>query len=289
MKRASVTAAAFVLAIVLTPCESYAQRDLPLHKAVKAENLSAVKTLIAGGADPNAKERGSGITPLHLALIDPRSDIPEIALELIEAGANPNAVARWRSDWKKPYIFVYPLRLALSNEVNPVVVMALLDAGADPKSSALNGDTTLHWAARLRNAPSDGSMAAVPELVKTLIAAGVDPNDRNKAAYTPLQVAAGRNPNPAVVKALIVGGADMEARGGKYGGTPLHWGIISKGHIRPSLCSPCGRAGDARDRGRGQAARNSPCGTTLCGAWKLATEAVLRDEIRAVNGQERPL
>ena len=66
-------------------------------------------------------------------------------------------------------------------------------------------------------------------------------------------------------------------------------GIISKSHIRPSLCSPCGRAGDARDRGRGQAARNSPCGITLCGAWKLAIEAVLRAEIRAVNGQERPL
>ena len=70
---------------------------------------------------------------------------------------------------------------------------------------------------------------------------------------------------------------------------PLPRGIISKGHIHPLLCSPCGRAGDARDRGCGQAARNSPCETTLCGAWKFATEAVLRDEIRAVNGQERPL
>jgi ankyrin repeat protein len=65
-----------------------------------------------------------------------------------------------------------------------------------------------------------------PAVVKVLIAAGADPNARtegakNEEGETPLQYAAS-NDDVEVAEALVLGGADIEARGGSIaGGTAL--------------------------------------------------------------------
>jgi ankyrin repeat protein len=65
-----------------------------------------------------------------------------------------------------------------------------------------------------------------PAVVKLLIAAGADPNARtegakNEEGETPLQYAAS-NDDVEVAEALVLGGADIEARGGSIaGGTAL--------------------------------------------------------------------
>jgi hypothetical protein len=71
-----------------------------------------------------------------------------------------------------------------------------------------------------------GFFANGPAVAKLLIATGADPNVRtegakNEAGETPLQYVAS-NDDVEVAEALIVGGADLEARGGSIaGGTAL--------------------------------------------------------------------
>jgi ankyrin repeat protein/uncharacterized glyoxalase superfamily protein PhnB len=64
------------------------QRDptwTPLHTAAQAGDLDAVRGLLAGGADPNAREAGDNTTPLHWAAAAKQV---EIARALLDAGAD---------------------------------------------------------------------------------------------------------------------------------------------------------------------------------------------------------
>jgi ankyrin repeat protein len=40
----------------------------PLHQAVRARNVAVAEVLLARGADPNARDKGRGSTPLHRAV-----------------------------------------------------------------------------------------------------------------------------------------------------------------------------------------------------------------------------
>ena len=51
-----------------------------------------------------------------------------------------------------------------------------------------------------------------PEVLKALLEAGADVNAKNKDGVTPLMPAAGSNPNPEVLKALLEAGADAKAK-----------------------------------------------------------------------------
>ena len=61
-----------------------------------------------------------------------------------------------------------------------------------------------------------------PEVVQALLAAGADVNARDDYEKTPLHSAAGSNDNPEVVQALLAAGADVNARD-EDKDTPLHW------------------------------------------------------------------
>lgn len=59
----------------------------PLHLAATNPDISAMKALIAAGADPNARDN-EGATPLHMAAYSSR---PANTQLLLEAGADPQA------------------------------------------------------------------------------------------------------------------------------------------------------------------------------------------------------
>lgn len=58
----------------------------PLHLAAANADVSALKALLAAGADPNARD-GEGHTPLHMAAFRQRAAHARL---LLEAGADPS-------------------------------------------------------------------------------------------------------------------------------------------------------------------------------------------------------
>ncbi|WP_153144581.1 ankyrin repeat domain-containing protein [Dechloromonas sp. H13] len=64
-----------------------AQGSTPLHLAATNPDITALKVLIAAGADPNARD-GEGATPLHMAAYTQNARHAQL---LLEAGADPYA------------------------------------------------------------------------------------------------------------------------------------------------------------------------------------------------------
>ncbi|XP_044579736.1 ankyrin-1-like [Cotesia glomerata] len=86
----------------------HATSKTPLGIAIKKKNLTLVKKLITAGADVNISSWNDYWTPLHLAA---ELDASEIALLLINNGANVNAV----SNISLGYCTTTPLRIAIKN------------------------------------------------------------------------------------------------------------------------------------------------------------------------------
>ncbi len=64
-----------------------AQGSTPLHLAATNADISALKALLAAGADPNARD-GDGATPLHMAAYTQNAKHAQL---LLEAGSDPYA------------------------------------------------------------------------------------------------------------------------------------------------------------------------------------------------------
>jgi ankyrin repeat protein len=113
--------------------------DTALHVAAAAYDTPFARELVAAGADVRARNRRGG-EPLHSAVHggpgasswDPQRQAATVTY-LIEAGADPNAVAAGG---------VTPLHRAVRNRCS-AAVRALLDAGADPHRTNDSGSTAL--------------------------------------------------------------------------------------------------------------------------------------------------
>jgi uncharacterized protein len=159
-----------------------------LVDAVKLADSTAVRALLETHADVNLAQE-DGTTALHWAVEGDNQAIVDL---LLHAGANVAAANRYGAT---------PLWLACVNG-NASIVEKLLNAGADPNTALPESETVLMAAART------GKLDAV----NLLLARGAQVNATEAwRGQTALMWAAGEG-HPAVVKALIQSGADIQAR-----------------------------------------------------------------------------
>jgi hypothetical protein len=173
----------------------------PLHLALSYGQPEAGVLLVAAGANVNART-GSRFTPFHTLAESswleggqlPPGSLQKMAALLIEKGADINARVDDQSKWT-------PLHAALARG-NSALARFLIENGADVNiRENINDWTALHHAASRGDA----------DLVRLLIEKGADVNSgRTEHLNTPLHIAA-RGRVMRVIKLLIENGADVEA------------------------------------------------------------------------------
>jgi ankyrin repeat protein len=216
-----VLSSVLLLGLFAVP-DTVGAQDLRLITAAAAGDAGAVRVLIAGGADVDAR-RADGATALLWAAH--RDDLEMVDL-LLRAGAGVNA-----ADDNG----VTPLERAAEN-ASPAMVEKLLAAGAGTDVARDSGLTPLMTAARTGHAGvvetllryganvdaataetrSTALMWAVagahPAVARALIDAGADPHASTADGFTPLLYAA-HNGDIAMAETLIAAGVDVNDTG----------------------------------------------------------------------------
>jgi hypothetical protein len=146
----------------------------PLEQAVLRNKPEIAILLLESGADPNSIN-ASKRTPLHLA-VDRNS--PAVAAALLKAGAKPDA--RDNDGWT-------PLHHAAAKN-QPETAKAILAGGANPMTLSELGGTPLHEAAA-----SGG-----PEIIRLFLDHKVDPTVKSKEGVTALDIARKYKNQPAI-------------------------------------------------------------------------------------------
>ena len=162
--------------------------DEPLIEAARAQEATAVRTLLAEGADVNERQ-ADGATALHWAAY---RDDHMIAALLLEAGADVGVANE---------LGATPLWLAASNR-SARMVERLLDAGAEPNVALPEGETPLMAAARAGSA----------EAVRLLLGHGADVNHAETSRDQTALMWAVAQGHHDVIDVLLAHDADVNAR-----------------------------------------------------------------------------
>ncbi len=216
----------------------------PLHEAAESNSIEDLKELLAGGANPNAKESLLNQTPLHRAAMAGSKDAAE---RLLEAGADPNirdmdgdtplhaTLKSPENDHKQlaavNSLIAHGARLDLPDRQSgrtPLMLAAahgkeeaafrLLEQNVYPNSCDKNGYIALHLAAQRS-----------PSLTQTLLQKGASPHYRSETSRTPLHEAASYGATKCADQ-LLDAGADPNCRE-RHGQTPLHLAASAKSPV----------------------------------------------------------
>jgi len=189
MVRVLKACATGLLGVAVVVAAAGAAGESALTRAVKANDVQAVRALIKSGADVNAKS-GDGSTPLLWAA---NNGSVEIARLLIAARAAVDAA----NDFG-----ITPL-LQASRVGDAAMVDLLLRSGADPSRAHPEGETPLMAASR----------AGSVEAVRLLLARGADVNAAEKIQDTTALMWAAAEGHIDVVDVLLEAGADINKQG----------------------------------------------------------------------------
>ncbi len=187
MLRKSRIAAGLIGVLCLVPFMTAAAGDTRVADAAMKGDKDAVRALIKQAVDVNAAQ-GDGMTALHWASLNGDAELAQL---LLYAGANVRATTRLGG--------YSPLYLA-AKAGHAKVIDALLNAGTNPNSTAVDGLTPLMMAASSGNA----------EAVELLVKRGADVNAReSENGQTPLAFAAAFN-RPEAIRTLLQYGARID-------------------------------------------------------------------------------
>lgn len=198
-----------------------------------ASTLEVMEFLLDQGADPSARDHGH-FTPLHHAV---SSGEPDRVSLLLQYGADIYAeneygetacsnATGWEAFEGTEVLgelcggFASWLNTDFWTGADRAMVLAELEAGADPRARKTTGETVLHMATRLSGDPG---------VVEVLLDQGADTEAPIAFAggEYPLHVAAARS-NPAFARVLLDHGANIEATD-HNGETPLHAAALNSG------------------------------------------------------------
>jgi putative CocE/NonD family hydrolase len=182
------------------PASEQQTQTHPLHLAAAGGNAEQIASLLAQGADVNAKD-GQGRTPLHHAV---KSGGKEPVRMLVEAGADVQALDK--DD-------VTPLHAAAESG-NKDVVEILVANGADINTKDKWLWSPLHYAA----------WKGHRDVAEALIAEGSEINVKDDSGFSPLHYAV-QYGHKDVVELLIAKGADINAKDND-GITPLGHALL---------------------------------------------------------------
>jgi ankyrin repeat protein len=204
--------------------EDGAPRGAALHLAARAGDRAMVELLLDRGADPNAHVESSGSatyaarTPELRALLLARGGALD-PYDLVFADEDEEAMRRVRADPGSAHAGCGGVLAAACARGKRGLLVRLIEAGVRVPS--------VLTACR-------GYLLRDPEMLRLLLASGMDPNLPNWQHATPLHDLCGRdgrgraNANRAeCAMALLEAGADVSARDDDYRSTPLAWAARS--------------------------------------------------------------
>ena len=208
-----------------------------VHYFVNTQNQKAIDYCINKKL-PIDKKNSAGLTPLALALKDPKSiALAQIAANLLFAGAAPvYSNAKYFED----ALLQRNMSLRMSDGQTPLHLAAiyghtgiaqyLLENGADKKAQDISGATPLHEACRYGNA----------EIARLLISGGANVNAQDSLGKTPLLILIPQEKQTEIYGLLLSNGANVNQKDA-YGDTILHIASMSK--ISPEILRKFAEAG----------------------------------------------
>lgn len=208
-----------------------------VHYFVNRQNKKAIDYCINKNI-PIDNKNSSGLTPLALALKDPKNLVQaQIAADLILAGAE---TVNCKAIYFEEAVEQRNMSLRMSDGQTPLHFAAiyghsgisqyLLDNGADTKAQDISGATPLHEACRYGNA----------EIAKQLIEKGADVNGQDSLGKTPLLLLIPESNQQEIYSILLESGANVNQKD-MYGDTILH--VASMSNVSPETLGMFAGAG----------------------------------------------